>query len=105
MKNIFIIFSLLLCTSLSGQESNTVQETSGMQDILNEIANDATFSQAHTGICVMDSDGQILAEINSDKMMLPASNMKLITTGTALHILGPDYTFETSLAYDGIIED
>ena len=105
MKNIFIILSLLLCTSLSGQESNTVQETSGMQDILNEIANDATFSQAYTGICVMDSDGQILAEINSDKMMLPASNMKLITTGAALHILGPDYTFETALAYDGIIED
>ena len=100
MKNIFIIFSLLLCPALYGQESNTE-----MQNILNEIVHDATFSQSYAGICIMNSEGQILAEINSDKMMLPASNMKLITTGAALHILGPDYTFETVLAYDGVIED
>jgi D-alanyl-D-alanine carboxypeptidase/D-alanyl-D-alanine-endopeptidase (penicillin-binding protein 4) len=37
--------------------------------------------------------------------MVPASNMKLITTGTALHALGPDFRFSTGIGYTGTVED
>ena len=50
-------------------------------------------------------NGNILAGFNQEKMLIPASNMKLISTGAALHILGPEHSFETTLAYDGIIEE
>ena len=36
--------------------------------------------------------------------LIPASTMKLITTATALEVLGRDYQFMTSLAYDGYID-
>lgn len=97
MKNISIIISLLISATLWGQNP--------LQHKVDEIAADPTFAQAFIGVCIMDSDGNVLAGINQDKMLVPASNMKLITTGAALHILGPDHTFETTLAYDGEIAD
>ena len=76
-----------------------------MQAAVEAVAGDATFGQAYVGICVTDGSGKVLAQVNADRMMMPASNMKLLTTGTALHVLGSDFAFETALAYDGVIED
>ena len=39
--------------------------------------------------------GREILAINGDRPLLPASNMKLISTGAALHVLGPDFSFET----------
>ena len=94
----------MLSVSLFGQD-NVVCEGAGMQKILDELAADPTFGQAYVGICVMDAQGRTLAGVNSDKMLIPASNMKLITTGAALHVLGPEFAYETSIAYDGEIQD
>ena len=33
--------------------------------------------------------------------MIPASNMKLVSTAAALHYLGPDYVFRTHIALLG----
>ncbi|MBU2590570.1 MAG: D-alanyl-D-alanine carboxypeptidase/D-alanyl-D-alanine-endopeptidase [Nitrospinae bacterium] len=38
---------------------------------------------------------------NGDTLLIPASNMKLITTAAALKVLHPDYRFKTSIFYDG----
>jgi D-alanyl-D-alanine carboxypeptidase/D-alanyl-D-alanine-endopeptidase (penicillin-binding protein 4) len=93
------IISSILCLCLSAMAFGQIS-----QDV-KYVAEDATFEQAVVGICVMDRDGKILAGVNTGKMLLPASNMKLISTGAALHTLGPDFSFETTLAYDGAIED
>ena len=42
-----------------------------------------------------------LYAVEADRAMLPASNMKLVTTATALDLFGPDHTFETRLAVAG----
>lgn len=41
--------------------------------------------------------GREILAINGNRPLLPASNMKLISTGAALHILGPDFDFETRI--------
>ena len=105
MRNIYIIISLLLSFTAWGQALNGIDQSSTMQKAIEEIAADPTFSQAYVGVCVMDHQGRVLAGINQDKMLVPASNMKLISTGAALHVLGPSFSFETTLAYDGQIED
>ena len=48
--------------------------------------------------------GKSVVDYRSEKSLLPASNMKLITTATALELLGPDFRFETPLEYDGTID-
>jgi D-alanyl-D-alanine carboxypeptidase/D-alanyl-D-alanine-endopeptidase (penicillin-binding protein 4) len=45
--------------------------------------------------CFMDSDGNELQSINGDLPLIPASNMKLVTSLCALELLGPDYVFTT----------
>ena len=46
--------------------------------------------------------GDILYQKNADKSMIPASNMKVITTAAALHYLGPNYVFQTKI---GLLDD
>ncbi len=36
---------------------------------------------------------------------MPASNMKLFTTSSAIALLGPDYTYQAGLYIDGEIQD
>ena len=78
---------------------------SGIRERIEAVAADPAFSQAVVGICARKADGTPLVEMNSETMMLPASNMKLISTGAALHALGTDMQFETRLGYDGTVED
>ena len=89
--------------SATGTTENSKE--SDIQQRIEALAGEPAFSQAVVGICARKADGTPLVDINSKTMMLPASNMKLITTGAALHALGKDWQFETSLGYDGVIED
>ena len=60
---------------------------------------------AVVGVMVQDAAGHVVASREADRRMVPASNLKLVTTGTALHALGPDFRFETGIGYTGTVED
>lgn len=60
---------------------------------------------AAVGFIATDAQGKVLASLDADERRVPASNLKLVTTGTALHALGPDYRFQTRLGYTGTILD
>ena len=50
------------------------------------------------GLFAADVDtGRTIVTVNADEPLIPASNMKLITTAAALHLLEPDFTFKTEL--------
>lgn len=49
-------------------------------------------------------DGEPIVQINSSRKMNPASNLKLLTAGAALTLLGPDYRWATRLYHDGTVE-
>jgi D-alanyl-D-alanine carboxypeptidase/D-alanyl-D-alanine-endopeptidase (penicillin-binding protein 4) len=42
----------------------------------------------------------VVYERNADRLMVPASNMKVVTAAAALSVLGPDYRFETVVSTD-----
>ncbi|MCJ7630116.1 MAG: D-alanyl-D-alanine carboxypeptidase/D-alanyl-D-alanine-endopeptidase, partial [Longimicrobiales bacterium] len=48
----------------------------------------------------LDRHDTLLA-MNPDQLMVPASNMKLLSTAAALHYLGPDFRYRTFLLADG----
>lgn len=55
--------------------------------------------------CLTEVDsGKTLCSVNTDRGMVPASVMKVVTTGTALSLLGPKYRFSTTIKYDGSID-
>jgi len=47
---------------------------------------------------------KIVASINPETSLVPASSLKLITTLSAIDILGPEYRFETKISYSGKID-
>ncbi|MGD1095184.1 MAG: D-alanyl-D-alanine carboxypeptidase/D-alanyl-D-alanine-endopeptidase [Bryobacteraceae bacterium] len=68
-------------------------------DALTEASGPA--GHAFVGIHVVElSTGKTLYHKNEDKLLLPASNMKLFTTALALLRLGPDYRFVTQVVRD-----
>ncbi len=55
---------------------------------------------ATVGVVVQDvATGEILYDYQGTKNFLPASTIKLFTAAAALKVLGPAYTFETSVYY------
>ena len=57
------------------------------------------------GVLAVTEGGDTLAAWNSAQRMIPASTMKLITTGMAIHRLGPDYKYVTRIGYNGVVRD
>jgi len=47
---------------------------------------------------------EVIYERNSERMFMPASNMKMYTTAAALCLLGPQYCYETDFVTNGTIE-
>jgi len=108
MKNIFkrIILLIMLMSIIScrSAENQTVPIKSKIETIVSDFRDLPQIENASLGIKVMNLEtNKTLFELNSDKSLVPASNMKLLTTGVALEVLGADYRFKTTLAYDGQI--
>lgn len=61
--------------------------------------------QANMSVLVQNmSTGEVIDSYRADKVVPPASVMKLLTAGCALEILGPGYRFPTIIEYSGTIE-
>ena len=97
--NRLIAISFFIILSSSALAQNTLQQAA------ETLVSDSVFSHAAVGIQAVRGNGETLISAGKDKMLVPASNMKLISTGAALFSLGPDYRFSTTLAHDGHISD
>jgi serine-type D-Ala-D-Ala carboxypeptidase/endopeptidase (penicillin-binding protein 4) len=73
---------------------------------LDEILRAPELSKAFVGVHVLSlTDGRTLFDHNASKLFNPASNMKLLTTASALWYLGPSYRFRTEARRDAKIKD
>lgn len=93
----FALLSILVPVLCFGQ--NNVQDY-----VKNVMMKDKEMSNLVVAFLAVAPDGSIIAGMNPDMPLAPASNTKLITTGTAMLALGPEYRFRTSLSYDGQID-
>ena len=97
IKRCLAIIALLLPLTLGAQTR--------VQQYIEKVAREEPLRSASWGILAVNAKGDTLAKWNHLSKFVPASNMKLITTGTALQRLGAGYRFETALAYDGAVVD
>ncbi|MBE0431881.1 D-alanyl-D-alanine carboxypeptidase/D-alanyl-D-alanine-endopeptidase [candidate division WOR-3 bacterium] len=69
---------------------------------IDSILNQPELQHAHVGMIVLDlSRDTVIYARNCQKSMVPASNVKIITSATALSFLGPEFRYKTRLAIDG----
>lgn len=73
---------------------------------LNKITEEQFFDTSTIAISVYDLTARKSLYKKNDKLLLhPASNMKILTSSTALLFLSPNYEFKTSLYYSREIRD
>lgn len=64
------------------------------------------WTRSEWGVLAISLDrGDTLVAINATTPLVPASNVKLLTTAAALHYLGSDFTYRTFLMTDAPISD
>ena len=97
-KQFLRILSICFLSVSTGTAQN------GLQTYLNGLPTKAGLETALIGISVRFSDGTQLASYNDNILLSPASCQKLVTTSTALLMLGPDFQFKTLLQYDGTFD-
>src|SRR3954466_16244672 len=75
-----------------------------LRTFIDSMADAPEFSNAHWGILIVDpTRGDTLYSRKAGKLFMPASNMKIPTTATALTRLGPNYRYRTTFAARGSI--
>jgi D-alanyl-D-alanine carboxypeptidase/D-alanyl-D-alanine-endopeptidase (penicillin-binding protein 4) len=69
-----------------------------LSSAVDRILSEPSQSNVQYGVHIIDArSGRTLYDRNADSPMIPASNMKLITTAAALHYLGPDFVYQTTI--------
>ena len=101
MKFLLGFCLIILQTFLFAQEKKFTTA-----DELFYLLKDSFFSRCQVSVDAYNiSKKEIVFRYNEKLLFHPASNMKVITTSTALRFLGPEYKLSTQIKYDGIIED
>lgn len=93
--NLFLLLAMLAplgCATFSGGGGLTLEEE------IQTIISTPLLDQVNWGILILDpEEDRVLYSRNAHRKFVPASNMKVLSTATALSLLGPDYQFETSV--------
>lgn len=79
---------------------------SQIDNAIHDYVSDSAFRNAGISICIRDANtGEILTGFNENMALTSASVMKLVTTGSSLEILGPDYRYYTRVGYVGTLDE
>ena len=90
-------------TAPAGTESEPIKR---LHSDLDRIFSDRKFTGGQWGVLVFSLDrSEELYAKNPSRLLIPASNNKIITAAAALLRLGPDYRFRTLLGIDGPVVD
>jgi D-alanyl-D-alanine carboxypeptidase/D-alanyl-D-alanine-endopeptidase (penicillin-binding protein 4) len=80
----------------------TTSAAAGLREDIDLLIRTTDLGGATVAVSVVEAGpGTPLANIRAGEPMIPASNMKLLTTGAALHVLGADFRFRTRIVRDG----
>ena len=105
-RSAFAAAIALICTAFivvaGASAPATASATGDLATDLAALIDNPALHGAQVGLVVRDADtGTTVFDNGGGQQLLPASNAKLLTSTAALDILGPDYTFSTSVLADG----
>ncbi len=101
MKRILLFAAI--CCGLLGLTPPRAGLTPSLRSALQAIVN--RYPHAQFGIAIYDLDARkMVYAYNAQRFFVPASTTKLLTEGTTLAVLGPDYRFTTNVYRTGPID-
>jgi serine-type D-Ala-D-Ala carboxypeptidase/endopeptidase (penicillin-binding protein 4) len=101
LKKAVYFFTFLICWGCFSPQASSAQLSPRVESLIEN----SRASNAFWAVQVRDSNGNLLEDLNGDKLIRPASNLKLISSATFLDKLGSYYRFETKLYGRGFLEN
>jgi serine-type D-Ala-D-Ala carboxypeptidase/endopeptidase (penicillin-binding protein 4) len=96
-------FVIVLCLLLATQVQ--AAKPKPLANRVSAILSDSDLARGFWGIEVVSlKTGKVLYSQNPDKLFTPASNTKLFTTAAAMALIGPDYSFRTTVETTGTLD-
>ncbi|MDQ3668028.1 MAG: D-alanyl-D-alanine carboxypeptidase/D-alanyl-D-alanine-endopeptidase [Acidobacteriota bacterium] len=83
--------------SASQAKPNSQQNSASLSQVIDSALDQSELASARWGVSVISlTSGREVYGRNAGQLFIPASNMKIYTTGVALDLLGADYRWRTS---------
>lgn len=93
---------LLMSAPSAAGTGSAPPQAGDLTDDVQRLIEKSKLGKALTGVSVIDTEtGEVLAAVNASRPLTPASNQKILTSGAALLILGPEFSFKTELRQAG----
>ncbi len=101
-----IAIALIFTALLAGATAPDLGPDPEVQRDIESLLKRTGWSKSEWGVLAISLDrGDTLVSINASTPLVPASNVKLLTTAAALHYLGADFRYRTFLMSDGPVVD
>ena len=98
LRRLILAAVLVLAAAAAGGALLPAAAAAGVTGKITAILQKNGFGGSLTGVVIWDfSAGRLVYELNKDVMLAPASNMKLVTSLSALNTWSPDHRFKTEL--------
>lgn len=112
VRFLFTILFLSSCSFVTAQENKSeivpkysYGTVSEFWQQIDDVFNDPNFSNANWGVVIQSLEtGEYFYKKNENKLFIPASNLKLLTTASGLITLGPDFKIKTEILAKGRLD-
>ena len=106
MRRIMVIsLVMILAAGFIPIVSGPLLAEKGLPEGILNIINDPLYKGSYWGILVEDLEsGEVVYQLNADKLFVPASTTKLFTLTAGLDTFGPDYRFQTPIYRRGKVD-
>ncbi len=104
-NGLFALFLVCACAQTSETKVDPPAAPTSLAGLRAEVARvgeDSILKYGSWAVRILNvKSGEVLVDHNSRRSMVIASNLKTVTTATAMAMLGENYQFRTDLQYDG----
>lgn len=103
---LYHLFAFLLLQNNSLSDSLSVAYRQKFTTKIDSLQNSKTLENGQLSVAIKNCiTGEKIIQLNGNKLVRPASTLKLITTSTALGLLGENFRYNTDLVYQGEIRN
>ena len=94
------------CVPITGAPSPAVENRESLRRAIDSMLAAPEVRHARWGVLIVDPElGDTIYSRDAGKLLVPASNQKILTSAVALDALGPDYRFRTPVLAAGELRD
>jgi len=100
-----ILLVMILAAGFVLVISGSLLAEKGLPEGIVKVINDPLYKSSSWGILVKDLEsGEVIYQLNADKLFVPASTTKVFTLSAGLDTFGPDYRFQTPIYRRGKVD-